>query len=86
MNGQFNSFPGMIVSIVNCNFRASGRMAMHLAGYCKSKKPKDLTFLLNFLFSIDLNIFERHQKNQITSNYYVNDEYMFHYKFYCRKI
>ena len=59
----------MIVSIVICNFRASGRMAMHLAGYCKSKKPKDLTFLLNFLFSIDLHIFERHQKNQITSNY-----------------
>ena len=54
-------------------------MAIHLAGYCKSKKPKDLTFLLNFLFSIDLHIFERHQKNQITSNSYVNDEYMFHY-------
>lgn len=86
LNGHFGSFPGMIVSIVNSNVRASGRMAIHLASDCKPKKPKDLTFLLNFLFSIDLHIFERHQKNQITSNYYVNDEYMFHYKFYCRKI
>ena len=42
---------------------------MHLAGWRKSKKSEDLTFFLNFLFSIDLHIFERHQKNQITNNH-----------------